>query len=171
MTYYSPSQGGFWRKTLAEVLSPWSAIQLYFYHALPQCVCFHMRKQNSQTPRSLQPTLPGGSSTPKWTWLFSFCRTEDILLGCSSGSLQAEQGCTLSYTLSKVLSVLEPFARDAKGSTGAYQGLLVSRMCCCQDDVKEVELWDHYWPGSSQNLSHWAYILYLWILFHSFSCH
>lgn len=98
-----------------------------------------------------------------WQWhsylnmAFQLCRTEDILLGCSSGSAQTEQGCTLSYALSNVLSVLEPLARDAKGNTGTCQGVSVTRMCCCQDDIKEAELWHHYWSGSSQSLSHWAY--------------
>lgn len=90
---------------------------------------------------------------------FQLCRTEDVLLACSSGSAQAEQGCILGCSLSNVLSVLEPLARDAKGNKGTHQGVSVSRMCCCRDDVKEVELWDHYWPGSSQSLNHWAYII------------
>lgn len=71
---------------------------------------------------------------------FQLCRTEDILLGCSSGSAQVEQGCTLSYALFNVLSVLEPLARDAKGNRGTHQGVSVSGMCCCQGDVKEAEL-------------------------------
>lgn len=113
--------------------------------------------------QELEPTLPGGSSTPTWM-AFQLCRNEDILLGCSPGSAPARQGCTLGCPLSNDLSVLELLARDAQGSTGTCQGVSVSRMCCCQYDVKEVELWDHYWPGSSQSLNHWAYIL-----FHSLS--
>lgn len=115
-------------------------------------------------PRSLESTLPGGSGR-----VFQLCRTEDILLGFSSGSAQAEQGCNLGYTLYNVFCVLEPLSRHAKGSTGTCQGVSVSRTCCCQDDVKVVGLWGHYWPGSSQSLSHWVFNSYNWILLISLS--
>lgn len=52
------SKGGFWRETLAEVLSLWSTIKPYPCHALPQWICFRC------SPESLEPNLLGGKWLP-----------------------------------------------------------------------------------------------------------